>query len=293
MGHGHGHEVAHFKRCSNPDACFCEVNRYVMAAVVGLVFATLELWIARTLAGSYGAESDAGHAYADSGFILISAVLAYWKHYDKKNLSAIDDLGTWINSLFLIIAGSYIFYRLAWGETHVAFSGAMMFVAGLVGLVGNYGQFIALGEKNLHDTPDMHSTTRQHIFYDMLYSGSVMLAAAIVFIMETKVVDFLFQSIVAGLLVFVVSYFMAMAGFVNYHAWNKGKKLDYGLGTLAVALCAIGLVINGSATDVDDLTAFLLAGAMILGGLYNFYARYWKKGGDEDEESHDHHGHSH
>lgn len=290
MGHGHGHEVAHFKRCSNPEVCFCEVNRYVLAAFVGLVFATLELWIARSLAGSYGAESDAGHAYADSGFILISAVLAYWKHYDKKNLSAIDDLGTWINSLFLIVAGLYIFYRLLYGESSVAFAGTMMLAAGFVGLLGNYGQFVALGEKNLHETPDMHSTTRQHIFYDMLYSGSVMLAAAIVLVMGLKV-NFLWQCLVVVILVFIVAYSILVLRIVDYEEWDNSKRIDYGLGTVVVAGLAAGLVINGSASDVDDLTAFLLALAMVTGGLYNIYGRYWKK--KKDLHDHDHHGHTH
>jgi hypothetical protein len=291
MGHGHTHEVAHFKRwCSNPDTCFCEVNRYVLAAVVGFLAATAELRIAWFWAGSYGAESDAGHAYADSGFILISAALAYWKHYDKENLHAIDDLGTWINSLFLILAGLYIFYRLGFGETSVTFAGSAMFGAGVVGLLGNYGQFLALGEK-MSDDVDMHSSTRQHIFYDMLYSGSVMFAAAIVLIMDVET-NFVWKCAIALLLVLIAAYLILK--LVNHEIWEMGQWILYAISMIVAAVTVVALIINGSKTDVDLLTAILLAMAMIMGGLYNFYARYWKGGsGSHARDGHGHSGHSH
>ena len=269
MGHGHAHDVVHFKSCRNPADCFCEVNRYVVASVVGLIAATAELGIAWYLAGSFGAESDAGHAYADSGFILISAILAYWKHYTKRSKRKIDDVGTWINSLFLIVAGLYIFYRLVFGETTVAFAGSMMFLAGIVGLIGNYGQFLALGEKHLEDMPDMHSTTRQHIFYDMLYSGGVLFASAIVLIMETKV-SFVGQCAVGLLLVVIISYLILRV--INVERWESREWAIYALSMSLVALLIIVLIVNGSTTAVDVSTAILLALAMIVGGLNNFYA---------------------
>lgn len=292
MGHGHAHEVAHFKSCKDPVTCFCEVNRYILAAAVGLVAATAELAIAWYKAGSFGAESDAGHAYADSLFILISAALAYWKHYDKKNLVAIDDLGTWINSLFLISAGGYIFYRLLYGERTVEFVGSMMFAAGFVGLVGNAGQFLALGEKGIVDAPDMHSTTRQHIFYDVLYSGGVIFASAIVLIMGSGA-HFVLQSSVGFFMVVIAAYLVLRV--VDTEMWQPREWTMYTLFMSLSAIFVVVLILNGSTTDVDKSTAVLLAIAMIAGGLNNFYVRYWyyprhKKG---DGHAHGNHGHHH
>ncbi len=288
MGHGHAHDVAHFKSCRNPADCFCEVNRYIVAAVVGLIAATAELGIAWYLAGSLGAESDAGHAYADSGFILISAILAYWKHYTKRSKRKIDDVGTWINSLFLIIAGMYIFYRLIFGEAMVAFAGTMMFLAGVVGLAGNYGQFLALGEKHLEDMPDMHSTTRQHIFYDMLYSGAVMFASAIVLIMETKV-NFVWQCAVGLLLVVIIAYLILRV--IDTEKWESREWAICALSMSLAALFVVVLIVNGSTTAVDSSTAVSLAFAMIAGGVRNIYKRY--HGDSGAKHAHHHAGHRH
>jgi Co/Zn/Cd efflux system component len=289
MGHGHAHEVAHFWYCKDRNSCFCEVNRYVLAAVVGLVAATAELGIAWYKAGSFGAESDAGHAYADSLFILISAMLALWKHYDKGRLRAIDDLGTWINSLFLIVAGGYIVYRLLYGERSVEFAGSMMFAAGIVGLAGNVGQFLALGEKVLEDAPDMHSTTRQHVFYDMLYSGAVMFASAIVIIMGMKV-NFVLQSAVGFLMIVIAAHLTLRV--IDTEAWQARGWTIFALIMSLVAVFVIILIVNGSTSAVDKSTAALLAVAMIGGGLNNFYVRYWHYPRRRKEAGH-HHDHHH
>lgn len=294
MGHGHVHEVAHFKSCKDRNSCYCEVNRYILAAVVGLAAATAELGIAWYKAGSFGAESDAGHAYADSLFILISAVLALWKHYDRKRLRAIDDLGTWINSLFLIVAGGYIVYRLLYGERSVEFAGSMMFAAGIVGLIGNVGQFLVLGEKVGGEAPDMHSTTRQHIYYDMLYSVSVMFASAVVIVMGFRI-NFVLQSIIGFLMVVVATY--TVLRVLDTEMWRPRDWAIYALAMSLAATLVVLLIVNGSTTDVDRATAVLLAFAMIGGGLNNFYVRYRYYPRHRKEDSHDHddhrHGHPH
>ncbi len=300
MGHSHVHEVAHFRWCIRPKTCFCEVNRYLLAGIVGLLAATAEIWIARLYAGSYGAESDAGHAYADSLFIFISAGLAFWKHYDQKRSLMIDDIGIWINSWFLIIAGVYIFFRIYAGGRLVDFAALSMLSAGAVGLIGNVAQFKSLGEKLSGEGTGTHSTTRQHVFYDILYSCSVMFAAAIILVMASGV-NYLAQIFVGMLLTVIAAFVILRGGFVDYDSWKPEQKTNYWLGVAVAALVVAGLVINGSAVDVDNLIAILLSLAMIGAGISNLDDRYTKifqrirrhLGHEEGEHHGDEHRHHH
>jgi Co/Zn/Cd efflux system component len=299
MGHSHSHEVAHFRWCKNPTTCFCEVNRYILAGVIGLLAASAEIWIAWMYAGSYGAESDAGHAYADSGFIFISAVLAYWKHYDKDRYLVIDDIGIWINSWFLIIAGSYILFRIYAGGRFVDFAAPSMFGAGFVGLIGNVAQFRSLGEKLTGEGTGTHSTTRQHVFYDIMYSFAVMFSAALILVMSSGA-NYLWQVLVGVMLVLIASVGILRLGFVEYDSWEKAKRTDYWLGVTGAVVVVSSLVINGSAVDVDNLTAILLSVLMIGAGILNLDDRYTKivprlrhSCGWKDKHHHDHGNHHH
>lgn len=175
--HAHSHDAGHFLSCVNPKTCFCEVWKYFLATLAGFFFASFQWWLATKWAGSYGAEGDAFHMFADSSFVLVSMFLALWKHYDKKHRHAAEMLGISINSAFLIFAGLAIFYRLYFMEEMHRFSGIWMFAAGMVGLVGNIAQFVIL--KGEEEGLSMLSTTRQHVFYDLLYSLLVLAGAVI------------------------------------------------------------------------------------------------------------------
>lgn len=180
MGHGHHHAAAHFSWCGidRQDRCYCEPIRYFLSAGWGFLFASVQWYLATRIAGSHGAEGDASHAFADSSFILISAFLALFKHADREHAGNFDVAGIWVNSLFLMGAALYIAYALVFGKGFSLFSSEFMLVAGLVGLVGNAFQVIVLGETHDHQV-SMHSTTKQHIMYDMLYSAVVMGAAVL------------------------------------------------------------------------------------------------------------------
>lgn len=190
--HAHSHDAGHFATCRNPERCFCEVYKYLLATAAGFLFAYLQWQIAVKLAGSRGAQGDAVHMFSDTAFVFVSAFLAVFKHYSKKHSHATETVGVVINSLFLFVAGGYVLYRLYAGQEFPVFSGLWMAVAGLVGLAGNAGQLYILHlfgseEKGV----SIHSTTWQHVLYDMLYSFAVVAGSALTWTPWEREIDFL------------------------------------------------------------------------------------------------------
>lgn len=177
MGHTHSHALdehapEHFERCDHPSTCFCEVNRYFLATMCGLLVAFVQWWFVRNYAGSYGAEGDASHTTADSLFMFVSVFLALWKHFDKKKQLTAEKMGIVLNTAFLVIAAMFIYYRAFFSDEFTTLSGGAMFIAGMIGLVGNIGQYIVLGHA-YKDEVSLHSTTIQHVVYDIVYSVMV------------------------------------------------------------------------------------------------------------------------
>jgi Co/Zn/Cd efflux system component len=287
MGHNHVHAVAHFPWCTHPDSCLCEPERYVLAAFVGVVFASLEWWISTAFAGSYGGETDAVHAFADSGFILTSALLALWKRSHVHQARRIDDIGMWMNNLSFIAAGVFILYKLVAGSPLVAFTGGAMFAAGFVGLVGNVLQFKSLGEKLEGEGTYTHSANRSHVFYDTLNSGTVMLGAGLAIVM-TADVPMLLRVLASVMLCLIAALSIVRFRLVEYESWPQSRRLDYWLGVMMITGILSFVVAGGSPGDIDLVIGFTLAVAMIVGGLANLYRRYFPKKG-----SHAHHGHEH
>lgn len=190
--HAHSHDAGHFKFCTNREHCFCEVHKFLLATLAGFLFAYLQWQIAVKLAGSRGAQGDAAHMFSDAAFVFVSALLAVFKHYNKKRAHATETLGVVINSLFLFVAGGYVLYRLYAGHEFPVFSGLWMAIAGLVGLAGNAGQLYILhlfGSEE--EGVSIHSTTWQHVWYDMLYSAAVIAGSALTWTPWEREIDFL------------------------------------------------------------------------------------------------------
>lgn len=196
MGHDHHHShddhaddhaPEHFERCDHRDTCFCEVKRYLFASTFGFFFALWQRYIAIKEAGSYGATGDANHMLADNSFILVSAGIALWKHYDKKRQRLADRIGTFLQSSFLITAGVVVAVRTVEGG-FTTFSSGWMFVASLVGIIGSLAQFTALG-KTASLAISQHSATLQHVVYDMAFSVIAMAASIATMFGHQRAID--------------------------------------------------------------------------------------------------------
>jgi Co/Zn/Cd efflux system component len=173
--------VAHFFWCRHPATCFCEVNRFLSATVCGLFFASAQFWLANRYAGSYGAEGDAGHMFADSLFMFVSVFLAVWKHYDHSRTNLAEPIGIIANTIFLFGTALAILYHTYFGDEFTHFSIGWMAIAGMIGLIGNLVQYRILEDPAGGDmsSVSLHSMLKQHVVYDILNSIAVIAGAAI------------------------------------------------------------------------------------------------------------------
>jgi hypothetical protein len=273
MGHAHAHSVTHFRWCTHPDSCYCEVNRYLLAGFWG-VFAAMAGWLISMRGGTYGGETNALHDFSDGGFILLSALLATFKHRYENRAQGIDDFGMWVNNLSFIVIGAYMIHKMVHaGDTK--FIGEMMFLAGLVAFIGNVVQFWLLGE-HIGSASDMHHSNRVHVLFDMMNSWAVMYGASLALIMAVE--DFLVLKITSTFSLGLIGALIAIR-FVGYKDWTRGRRFDFWVGYVLLSAYMSMLVVSGTPRDMDLFIGVVLSFVMIVGGLRNIWRRYVPKKG--------------
>lgn len=183
-GHDHGHHshdhshVEHFQGCTDHRACFCEVRRLSLAFLAITIAIGLQLWFLSVFTSSYGAEGDVSHSFADDFYYLALIPLVLYKRFHADKATRADLIGFVLNTALLFAAAAYIVYRLAFGHHARGLEPWAMAVVGIIGLLGNFGQFVSLGEINWKGTSNIQGVA-QHVAFDMANSVAVIIDASI------------------------------------------------------------------------------------------------------------------
>jgi cobalt-zinc-cadmium efflux system protein len=177
-GHDHSH-IEHYESCTNPETCLCEVKRLTLAFLFITTAIGFQLWFLAVFTSSYGAEGDVSHSFADNFYYLALIPLVLFKRSHKGSATRVDLVGFCLNTALLFFAAAFIIYRLAFGHQTKELEPWAMAVVGAIGLAGNIGQFVALGEINWKGTSNIQGVA-QHVAYDMANSVAVILDAGVI-----------------------------------------------------------------------------------------------------------------
>jgi Co/Zn/Cd efflux system component len=197
-GHGHDHSAEHFKSCTNPETCYCEVKRFALAFLCITVAIGFQLWFLAVFTSSYGAEGDVSHSFADDLYYLALIPLVLFKRSHKKSAARVDLIGFCLNTALLLLAAAFIIFRLTFGHRTMELEPWAMAVVGLIGLVGNIGQFVALGTINWKGTSNLQGAA-QHVAFDMANSVAVIFDAFVNYVVGGTV-GLIFDQAVAFLI---------------------------------------------------------------------------------------------
>ena len=251
--------VHHLPWCDKEktNICSCPWVRYVLATIFGIVAAIMQGFFA-FIAQSAEAMSDAGHALADSLAIAPVAFLAYRMVFASSEKSyKIDRIGIIWNTVFLfgISITLFFWFYLVVSTLHYEriILSSWMFVSGIIGLIGNIYQHKVLGHDHGGDV-STHSTTKQHILYDIIYSFLVLYGAGLIFSAEnTEGLMRIFS--MTGII--LVGYILARHFFFDEVMKNKFI-------ISVVNIILIFLVVSGRGDYVDAFLTFVLAVAMFV-----------------------------
>jgi cobalt-zinc-cadmium efflux system protein len=183
-GHDHGHhghdhsQVEHFKGCANPETCFCEMKRFMLAFICVTVAIICQMWVLKTYTSSYGAEGDISHSLSDDLYYVALVFLFFYKRSHKEKATRADLAGFIMNTILLFIAAGYIIYRLVFGHQTRGMEPGATAVIGLIGLVGNAAQVLVLGAIDWKGSSNIKGVA-QHALYDAANSVAVIFDAFI------------------------------------------------------------------------------------------------------------------
>lgn len=270
MNHHHDHH-GHVDSHEHAGSHLREAWQYLLSALWGFAFGGAQFLLVKFLASSYGAEGDASHTFADSSFILVSSLLAVWKHRQLHKHERIEKIGVIVQSGFFILAAVYIYLQIFFGNRHAALSPTFMFVAGLVGLVGNLVQAKVLGHAHAHghgEDLSTHSETLKHIMYDVANSLVVMMSAVLAYISLTDLVpDPEIKFFAAVALVLACAAVVPLLKLFNFKRW---MWIYVGTSGVVAGILSV-MVASKEVNHIDVLVASVLALGMLANGLINLW----------------------
>lgn len=218
QGHDHGrgydHSAVHFRSCTNPDACYCEVIRFALASACITIAIAFQVWFLRTYTASYGGEGDVSHSFADNLYYLALIPLTLYKRSHKEKASGIELFGFCLNTVLLLFAAGYILFRLVFGDQSPVLQPWAIATVGAIGLAGNLGQFAALGQVEWKGTSNIKGAA-QHVAYDAANSAAVILDAAVIYLIG-GIIGLLFDQVVA----FIIALSML------YTCWKNWERIE-------------------------------------------------------------------
>lgn len=203
-GHDHDHSTLHFRSCTDPDTCHCEVIRFALASLCITVAIAFQVWFLRRYTASYGGEGDVSHSFADNLYYLALIPLTLLKRSHKSRSGTIELFGFCLNTVLLLFAAGYILARLVFGNQSPVLEPWAIATVGAIGLAGNLGQFAALGQVDWRGSSNIKGAA-QHVAYDAANSAAVIADAAVIYLVG-GIVGLLFDQVVAFLIALSMLY---------------------------------------------------------------------------------------
>lgn len=186
-----------------------------MASGCITVAVACQIWFLRTYV-TYGGESDVSHSFVDNLYYLALIPLTLHKRKHKEQASKMDLTGFCLNTILLLVAAGYIIFRLVFGDKPQVLEPWAIASVGGIGLLGNLGQFLSLGQINWQGTSNIKGAA-QHVAYDAANSVAVILDACMVYV---------FGGLIGILFDQSVAFLIAMSMFYTcWHNWERIKEM--------------------------------------------------------------------
>ncbi len=174
---------AHFWWCTNPQACNCPSNKYLVLIILAALITSFQCLISIT-GGSAAVLSDAIHTLSDK-----VAYIGSWMGERRIRLSPHKEhvVRERVRKLHvtLLFLGALIVIYEGWGRDIIAdrVIATWMLQGGLLGLVGNGIQLLLLRALPSHDIT--HHGSLAHVVSDFAQSLLVVGGASVIIFMET------------------------------------------------------------------------------------------------------------
>ena len=176
----------HFKGCTTPTDCWCEVRRYgVLFSIAGVIL------IAEVVGGiisqSLALLADAGHVFTDIIAILVALVVSYRVKFGANEVRT-RKVGGYIN---LLLLGGVAVWVLAeaierFQEPREVVGWVMFFIA-VAGTIGNWAMHKMM--KDADEDHATHESLHAHILSDLWQSFGVVLGAILIWMTDWILVD--------------------------------------------------------------------------------------------------------
>ena len=150
---------------------------------------------------------------ADNLYMLAACMLSLWRHFDKKRKDVADVAGFTLNTVLLLIASIFILYRLWFGELTRELFPLAIGAVGVLGLIGNSFQALALGEIDWEDASNRQGAL-QHVWYDAINSGAIIVGALVIAFVGPMIGGWVDKSLAA----------LVAAGML-WTCWKNYKKI--------------------------------------------------------------------
>lgn len=177
---------SHFRNCSTPIDCWCEIKRYWLIFSIAVLILVGEIW-GGLYSDSLALLADAGHVFTDSVAILVSIIVAILVK-KGRNENKTRNIGGIINAVLLGITSVWVFIEALdrINNPRDIASWVMVSVA-IAGTYGNYKQ-----HKVIEATDEKHVTREAlsfHIMSDLVQSITVVVGGIAIAFTGWNIID--------------------------------------------------------------------------------------------------------
>lgn len=180
--------TGHYKNCSGPDECWCEIkrlSRVLWVTVVILLFEIIGGW----LSGSLALMADAGHLFSDSASIVITLMATVLIKIRPQTEWA-RDMAFKINIGLLLLVSFWIgFEAIERFQNPGEILSPILISFALLGGAGNYLQHRLLEGMAKEHKDHMHRALSLHVISDLMQSGAVVLGGIVIWISGLVIID--------------------------------------------------------------------------------------------------------